>query len=915
MGTEKSAGFGLFSLSGHVTRPGQYEAPLGTGITGWAVDHHEAVLANDALDDPRSVQIPGTPYEAESLIVVPLIADGEVLGTLNIGRMGEDESHYTQNEFELTKLFAAQAAIALKNAETHGEVKVRAERDALTGLRNHGSFQRELGAAVAAAPADGHPFTVLMMDLDRFKTFNDTLGHPAGDELLARVARAIEAAVRGSDHVYRYGGDEFAVVLAESGRPGAEEVAERIRTSIEALRPDASAPNVAISIGIACYPEDGLDKDTLVETADAALYVAKGSRLRGGARDPFVTALDETAGALLEGSDPEELLQTILARAARLLGTPHAYLYLVQADGAHLQVCGGLGLFATYIGHVMPIDGGLAGAVVQSGRPVAVDDYDTYAGRWPTFANDRVGAVLGVPLTSQNGVVGVIGLASGSTERTWREAEVAAVNRFAQLASIALENARLQAAARQDPIDPVTGLPGREVLLERIQAVLGAGQVAAADPTKARPPEGGLTGPADPQPASVILLVVDRFKVINESLGHAAGDRVLKEVARRIGLLLGPTDVAARFGGDEIGILLSPCDAERASRFTDGVLTELKAPFELDGRVWFVSASMGLAVGVPGASSSSDLLREAEVALVQAQADPRIRVARFDPVRSREALERIDLEADLRAAIERQELIAHYQPIVDLRTERIVGFEALARWQHPQRGLVPPAAFIPLAEETDLIIPLGMRILELACHQARAWRERWPGERLVMSVNLSPRQFADPGLVDSIAEVLQATGLDASALELEITETSVMDRSDAGLRALADLRALGVRLVLDDFGTGWSSLAYLRQLPLDTIKIDRSFVTELDEGDRNVAIVQAVLSLAHGLGINVVAEGIETPRQARRLRELGCDLGQGYNWSRPLAPARIEAILSTGPGQRLLPSSLSRNRKRLTKSR
>ena len=275
----------------------------------------------------------------------------------------------------------------------------------------------------------------------------------------------------------------------------------------------------------------------------------------------------------------------------------------------------------------------------------------------------------------------------------------------------------------------------------------------------------------------------------------------------------------------------------------------------------------------------------------------------------------MDLEADLRGAVERHELIAHYQPIVDLRTERIVGFEALARWPHPDRGLVPPATFIPLAEETDLIIPLGVQVLEMACRQACVWRERWPGERLVMSVNLSPRQFADRGLVASIPKVLDITGLDASALELEITETSVMDRSEAGLRPLADLRALGVRLVLDDFGTGWSSLADLRQLPLDTIKIDRAFVTELDATDCNLAIVQAVLSLAHGLGIGVVAEGIETSLQARRLRELGCDMGQGYAWSRPLAPDRIESILSTGAGQRLLPSNRSKNRKRLTKSR
>lgn len=874
-----------------------YEAPLGTGITGWAVDHHEAVLANDALADPRSVQIPGTPYEAESLIVVPLIAEGEVLGTLNIGRMGEEESHFSQNEFELTKLFAAQAAIALRNAETHGEMKVQAERDALTGLRNHGSFQRELGTMIETA--GDRPFAVLMMDLDRFKAYNDTLGHPAGDELLVRVARAIEGGVRSSDHVYRYGGDEFAVILPESGRIGAEEVAERIRAAIEAIGPAHGTPAISISIGVACFPDDGAAKDALVETADAALYLAKGSRLRSGTRDPFVAALDETAGALLEGSSPSELLATILARAARLLGTPHAYLYFAEPDGAHLALREGLGLFEAFIGHRMPVERGLAGSVFRTGRPAAVDDYDTFAGRSPDFPTEAIGAVLGVPLSAQGRVIGVIGLASGSKDRTWREPEVEAVNRFAQLASLALENARLQEAARREPVDPVTGLPARELLLEAIDEALVW--------------DGGDAGA--PEIVSVILLDVDRFKVINESLGHAAGDGVLREVARRVRLALGPDDVVARFGGDEFGILLRPGGTERATQFSEAVLTELKAPLELDGRVWFISASMGVAGGMPGTTSAGDLLREAEVALVQAQADPTIRVARFDPLRSREALERVDMEADLRGAIERHELIAHYQPIIDLRTERIVGFEALVRWQHPRRGLVPPAAFIPLAEETDLIIPLGVQVLAMACHQAQAWRERWPGERLVMSVNLSPRQFGDPGLVASIADVLRDSRLDPSALELEITETVVMDRSEAGLRALAELRALGVRLVLDDFGTGWSSLAYLRQLPLDTIKIDRSFVTELDETDRNVAIVQAVLSLAHGLGISVVAEGIETPRQARRLRELGCDMGQGYNWARPLAASKIESILSTGPGQRLLPSSLSRNRKRLTKSR
>jgi len=874
-----------------------YEAPLGTGITGWAVDHRQAVLANDAVGDPRAIQIPGTPVEQESLIVVPLIVAGVVQGTLNVARIGEAEAHFSENEFELTKLFAAQAAIAMRNAEAHGEVKVQAERDALTGLYNHGAFQREVGAAIDGAV--GRPFGILMMDLDRFKNFNDTHGHPAGDGLLAQVSRAIESSIRGADRAYRYGGDEFAVILPDSGRAGAEEVAERIRAGVEDLQAGGDGPPVSMSIGVACYPDDGVAKDTLIENADAALYLAKGSRLRAGAHDPLVAALDATAGVVLEGASADALLETILARAARLLGTAHAYLYLLDATATHLELRAGLGMYETFIDYRMPADKGLAGAVVRTGRPVVVEDYSTFEDRVAPFDSQPIGGLVGVPLSAHGRIVGVIGLSTGPGGRRWHEPEVDALHRFAQLASIALESARLQREAERGPADPVTGLPVRERLLEAIGDSLGWDREAGGDPV----------------PVAAILLDVDRFKVINESLGHEAGDRVLREVGRRIVAALGPDDLVARFGGDEFGILVRPASGERAGSLAEQILTGLRIPLDIDGRLWFISASIGYALGVPGSTTPGGLLREAEIALVQAQKEPTSRIARFDPVRSREAVERLDLEADLRAGIARDELVVHYQPIIDLGTERIVGFEALVRWNHPTRGLVPPNDFIPLAEETDLIVPLGAVVLEKACRQARFWREAWPDGHLVMSVNLSPRQFADPGLVASIAEVLLQTGLEPAALELEITETTVMDQSEVGVRALADLRALGVRIVLDDFGTGYSSLAYLRDLPLDTIKVDRSFMTKLDDTDPNVAIVQAVLSLAHGLGITVVAEGIETARQAARLRELGCDLGQGYLWSRPLAGADAGAFLAANPGQRRLPSSRSRNRKRLTKSR
>jgi diguanylate cyclase (GGDEF)-like protein/excisionase family DNA binding protein len=836
-----------------------YEAPLGSGLSGWAVDRREPVLANDAHMDPRSMQIPGTPFEPESMVIVPLMGEGEVLGTLNIGRMGGPEAHYSQNEFELTKLFAAQAAIALRNAEAHDEVKVQAERDALTGLRNHGSFQRELSAYLVGS--ETRQVAVLMMDLDRFKGYNDRNGHPSGDDLLVAVSRAIETCTRQGDRAYRYGGDEFAVILPDCGRPEAEEVAARIKSAIVAIPDESGGPHVSISIGVACHPEDARDKDTLVETADQALFLAKGAPFRNS-RDQFVAALDETAMGLLDGSDAEALLDAILARAARLLGVPDGYVYLLEPGDTHLTCRAGIGSMAAYIGFRMPLDQGIGGHVYRTGKPFANDDYDAFEEAAPEFVG-KVGASVGVPLIVGGQVIGVIGLASGTTARVFRQPEIDALARFAQLASIALENARLQEQALS-PRDPVTGLPSREVLIQRIVDAL------------ATPPVG-----SDSPPVSVVLLDLDRFQTVNESLGHAMGDRVLREVGTRIEAVLGPGQTVARFGGDTFGVLLPNTDADAAMAFAEHIQAQLKPPVDLDVRTWFLSASMGVGVGTPGAIGAGDILQEAEIALVQTKRDPAHRIALFDPMRSRSALERVDVEAELRLAIERDELTVHYQPILDLRTERVVGFEALARWQHPGRGLVLPVDFIGLAEESDLIIALGRTVLEKACRQAQLWRRHWPDENLVMSVNLSPRQFADPDLASGIAEVLRTSGLEPCALELEITESSVMDRSEASMGVLQQLRSLGVRVVLDDFGTGYSSLAYLRHLPLDTIKIDRSFVTDLDVQDPNVGIVRAVVSLAHGLGISVVAEGIETDEQARRLRDLGCDMGQGYTWAHP----------------------------------
>ncbi|HEY7701651.1 MAG TPA: diguanylate cyclase, partial [Candidatus Limnocylindrales bacterium] len=854
----------------------------GAGLTGWVIDRGEAVLANDAHLDERTVQVPNTPFEPESMMVVPLLVNGETIGTLNVGRIGEADAHFTENEFELTKLFAGQASIALQNAQTHREVRVRAEQDALTGLRNHGAFQRELGAAVEA----GRPFAVLMLDLDAFKRFNDAYGHPAGDGLLVEIATAMTRATRETDRLYRYGGDEFAALLPGADRVVAHEVAERIRRAVRektghrSTLPDGST--VSISAGVACYPDDGRTKDELVAVADRALYLAKpdGRHPEGPLVDPYLRALDETALALLDRTDQDSLLHTILARASALIGTPHAWIDLVDPDARRLVMRVGTGMCADHLGESIALDEGIGGEVARTGLPFAVADYDAWVGRAPTLPSG-LGATIAAPLESAGRVIGVLGLAAGSTPRVWTQRDLEALASFARLAAIGLENARLVDVAQRGALyDPTTGLPNRELLGDRIAHAL-AGR---------RTDESGVIG--------VILLDVDRFKVVNETLGHPAGDRLLMAVGQRLVHSLRPGDTVARFGGDEFALVLDPvADAAEAHRIADRIAAELGEPFSLNGRDWFLTASMGIALSGAGRGTPEELLREAEIAMVRAKSDTAHRHFLFEPSMSDQTLERLDLESDLRQALARDELRLHYQPIVTLATGEIVGFEALVRWQHPTRGLVPPLAFIPMAEETGLIVPLGRWVLDAACRQAAAWNateSREGAPLLFVSVNLSARQFTQNDLIEDVGKALSRTGLAAEALELEITESVLMDQTDAGVRALGDIRNLGVRLVLDDFGTGYSSLSYLKHLPLDTIKIDRTFIAGIDDAaDRS--IVEAVIALAHGLGIGVVAEGIETESQADRLRELGCDLGQGYLFSRPVPGEQAAELLRDRP--------------------
>jgi diguanylate cyclase (GGDEF)-like protein len=385
---------------------------------------------------------------------------------------------------------------------------------------------------------------------------------------------------------------------------------------------------------------------------------------------------------------------------------------------------------------------------------------------------------------------------------------------------------------------------------------------------------------------AILFVDLDNFKLVNDTLGHEAGDTLLRAVAERLRGAVRAEDTLARFGGDEFVVLLEePADSVEALAVADRLADALRAPVAVEDRAMQVEASIGVALSGPGHQRPADLLRAADLALYRAKADGKARSALFEPALATAAVRRLEIENHLRQAVEREEFCLYYQPIVELASGELAGWEALVRWQHPELGLVPPGEFIPLAEETGLIVPIGLWVLQEACRQARAWQERLANPRLTMSVNLSGRQFQQPALVQDVREALATADLDPRTLKLEITESVVMHDVAGASKTLAALAGLGVPIAIDDFGTGYSSLAYLKRFPIHTLKIDRSFVTGIVQDPQDAAIVRSVIALAKTLNLTVTAEGIETPGQQARLEQLGCDLGQGYLFGRPLPPS------------------------------
>ena len=588
-------------------------------------------------------------------------------------------------------------------------------------------------------------------------------------------------------------------------------------------------------------------------------------------------AMVASASRSMSTLDPEQVLG-IVVESSLQMGFDGAEICLFDKATHTWRVAKHRGLNPDY-GSVEPIEAGVAGLVHTRRETVVLDNYSGWPGGVRQVRDAGFRFMIASPVWCGGELVGALVVGS-LTRRSPRPHEVECLDLLAAQAGAALNNARLFSERRafearlehQAFHDALTNLPNRALFLDRLDQALARTR-------------------RDGEPVGVLFMDLDRFKMVNDSLGHDVGDELLSAVAQRLSVCLRPGDTLARYGGDEFTVLLERLRSDAdAIDVAERLLRSLSAPFILQERQVFISASIGVSFAKHPYSNDSDPLREADLAMYRAKERGKGRWEVFESDMNAEAIRRLELETELRQAIDGQEMFLLYQPLVDLGSGTVTGVEALVRWRHPSRGVVSPNDFIGLAEETGLILRLGDWILEEACRQGQRWLELGLPP-LHVAVNISADQFQKGGLPGKLLEILVATGLPADRLTLEMTESVVMEEAEATMEIMSEIDGLGVRLALDDFGQGYSSLSYLKRFPLDVLKVDKAFVDGLVDNPEDRAIVRSVVALARELGISVTAEGIETARQLEHVKSLGCHVGQGYWFSRPVEADAITELL------------------------
>jgi len=572
----------------------------------------------------------------------------------------------------------------------------------------------------------------------------------------------------------------------------------------------------------------------------------------------------------------QEVLDAVCHGAAALMGDEVAGLRLVDGDDPeYMSLVSSVGVENEVLELTRRdrVGSGAGGRAISENRLVVIDSYQDSADRILPVADQNVHAAMAAPVHESGRVVGSLVVASRRPGRTYGESERAMLLAVAEHASLALTDAQAVQAIQQAFNDELTGLPSRALFVDRLEQAVSA--------------RGG-------EDVGVLMLDLDGFRMINESLGHDRGDELLAAVGDRLAACLRETDLVARLGGDEFAILLDRIDRDVAENVAGRIIDGLREPIRLDGRDVFAPASVGIALGGPDVAEPGDLLRNADVAMYRAKTACRGCYVVFEPRMHHEVLERLELEADIRRGWDRHEFNVHYQPIVELDSRSVVAVEALVRWQHPDKGLLLPAQFLQLAEEAGQIVQIGRYVLKEVCRQISLWQCLPGHSNLRICVNLSARELQHPSLVEEVEAAIRSASLDPSCVMLELTEAALMVDVAQSERQLLELKELGVCLAIDDFGRGLSSLSCLTRFPVDAIKIDPLFVAGLHAGREDSALTRAVITLARSLELTSVAEGIEEPGQVEHLRELGCELGQGFLFGRPVDVKGMTELLSTG---------------------